>query len=115
MAPMMPAGLVVSALETALQQRHPSPGMVLHSDRSSQDASAAYQAVLARRCIVCSMSSKGSCSDNAMADRFFLNLKRERVWQRHYANHEEARRASSSTSSASITRCVCARIGSKTA
>ncbi|MCK4130193.1 DDE-type integrase/transposase/recombinase [Ralstonia pseudosolanacearum] len=51
MAPTMPAGLVVSALETALQQRHPPPGMVLHSDRTSQDASAACQATLARRCI----------------------------------------------------------------
>jgi len=38
-----------------------------------------------------SMSSKGNCWDNAVAERFFLNLKMERVWQRNYANHAEAK------------------------
>ena len=37
------------------------------------------------------MSRKGNCCDNAVAERFFLNLKMERVWQRHYANQAEAR------------------------
>jgi transposase InsO family protein len=37
------------------------------------------------------MSRKGNCSDNAVAERFFLNLKMEWVWQREYANHAEAR------------------------
>jgi len=37
------------------------------------------------------MSRKGNCWDNAIAERFFLNLKMERVWQRQYANHAEAR------------------------
>lgn len=37
------------------------------------------------------MSRKGNCWDNAVAERFFLNLKMERVWQRQYANHAEAR------------------------
>ncbi len=91
MAPSMPAALVVSALEMALQQRRPAPGLVLHSDRGSQYASAEYQAVLARHSIVCSMSRKGDCWDNAVAERFFLNLKMERVWRRRYANHDEAR------------------------
>ncbi|GEM_PF-2915237 len=36
------------------------------------------------------MSRKGSCWDNALMERFFLNLKIERVWQRQYANHQEA-------------------------
>lgn len=36
------------------------------------------------------MSHKGLCYDNAVMERFFLNLKMERVWQQHYANHEEA-------------------------
>lgn len=88
----MPAALVVSALEMALQQRRPAPGLVLHSDRGSQYASAEYQAVLARHSIICSMSRKGDCWDNAVAERFFLNLKMERVWQRRYANHDEAQR-----------------------
>ncbi len=38
------------------------------------------------------MSRKGNCWDNAVMERFFLNLKMERVWQRQYANHDEARR-----------------------
>ena len=38
------------------------------------------------------MSRKGNCWDNAVAERFFLNLKMERVWQRDYANHAEAMR-----------------------
>jgi transposase InsO family protein len=37
------------------------------------------------------MSRKGNCWDNAVAERFFLNLKMERVWQREYANHAEAK------------------------
>lgn len=92
MAPTMPATLVVSALEMALQQRCPPPGLVLHSDRGSQYASAEYQAVLSRHRLVCSMSRKGNCWDNAVMERFFLNLKMERVWRRRYANHEEAQR-----------------------
>jgi transposase InsO family protein len=92
MAPTMPADLVMSALSMALQQRRPAPGLLLHSDRGSQYASAEYQALLARHQIVCSMSRKGNCWDNAVTERFFLNLKMERVWQRQYANHAEARR-----------------------
>jgi putative transposase len=48
--------------------------------------------MLARHGIVCSMSRKGNCWDNSPMERFFLNRKMERVWQRRYANHAEARR-----------------------
>ena len=48
------------------------------------------KALLADHGFVCSMSRKGNCWDNAVAERFFLNLKMERVWQRAYANHAEA-------------------------
>lgn len=92
MAPTMPAGLVIAALAMALQQRRPAPGLVLHSDRGSQYASEEYQALLKRHHVVCSMSRKGNCWDNSVMERFFLNLKMERVWQRRYANHDEARR-----------------------
>ena len=92
MAPTMPAGLVMSALTMALQQRRPAPGLVLHSDRGSQYASDEYQALLKQHHVVCSMSRKGNCWDNSVMERFFLNLKMERVWQRQYANHDEARR-----------------------
>jgi len=92
MAPTMPAGLVISALTMALQQRRPAPGLILHSDRGCQYASDQYQALLRQHHVVCSMSRKGNCWDNAVMERFFLNLKMERVWQLQYANHNEARR-----------------------
>ena len=92
MAPSMPTELVASALRMAVQQRKPPPGLLLHSDRGSQYASLDYQTLLDQHGIVCSMSRKGNCWDNAVMERFFLNLKMERVWQRHYANHGEARR-----------------------
>jgi len=91
MAPSMPTELVASALQMVLQQRKPPPGLLLHSDRGSQYASLDYQKLLDRHGIVCSMSRKGNCWDNAVMERFFLNLKMERVWQRSYANHHEAR------------------------
>jgi transposase InsO family protein len=68
------------------------PGLIVHSDRGSQYASEQYQDLLDERGFVCSMSRKGNCWDNAVAERFFLNLKMERVWQRQYANHAEARK-----------------------
>ena len=92
MAPAMPTKLVASALHMALQQRRPPSGLLLHSDRGSQYASQDYQALLNQHDIVCSMSRKGNCWDNAVMERFFLNLKMERVWQRDYANHGEAQR-----------------------
>jgi putative transposase len=91
MAPNMPAKLVCDALHMAVQQRRPGAGLVVHSDRGSQYASAQYQAQLAGHGFICSMSRKGNCWDNAVAERFFLNLKMERVWQRQYANHAEAK------------------------
>ena len=91
MAPSMPAELVCSALNMAIQQRKPAPGLIVHSDRGSQYASTQYQDLLTKHAFVCSMSRKGNCWDNAVAERFFLNLKMERVWQREYANHAEAK------------------------
>ena len=70
----------------------PAPGLIMHSDRGSQYASHEYQKLLAQNGLVCSMSRKGNCWDNAAMERFFLNLKMERVWQRDYANHGEAKR-----------------------
>jgi transposase InsO family protein len=91
MAPSMPAELVCTALHMAIQQRQPEPGLIVHSDRGSQYACGQYQALLVKHGFVCSMSRKGNCWDNAVAERFFLNLKMERVWQREYANQMEAK------------------------
>lgn len=90
MSPTMPAELVCRALRMALGQRQPTAGLILHSDRGSQYASYEYQALLNQHGIICSMSRKGNCWDNAVMERFFLNLKMERVWQREYANQIEA-------------------------
>lgn len=75
MAPNMPAALVCAALRMAIQARRPAAGLVVHSDRGSQYASDQYQALLTEHDFVCSMSRKGNCWDNAVAERFFLNLR----------------------------------------
>jgi transposase InsO family protein len=90
MAPDMQATLVCRALQLAIVQRQPAPGLIVHSDRGSQYASAAHQNLLRKHHLVGSMSRKGNCWDNAVMERFFLNLKMERVWQNDYANHAEA-------------------------
>ena len=51
----------------------------MHSDRGSQYASEEHRSLLARHKLVCSMSRLGNCWDNAVMERFFLNLKMERV------------------------------------
>ena len=76
--------------QLAIVQRQPAPGLIVHTDRGSQYASAAHQALLVQHGLVGSMSRKGNCWDNAVMERFFLNLKMERVWQCDYANHAEA-------------------------
>lgn len=83
--------LVTDALEMALGRRQPDAGLIHHSDRGSQYASHAYRGLLADNGIVCSMSGKGDCLDNAVAERFFGSLKRERTSKRYYLTRQEAR------------------------
>lgn len=90
MASNMAAELVCAALQMAITQRNPAAGLIVHSDRGSQYASEKYQSLLSKHGLRCSMSSKGNCWDNAVMERFFLNLKMERVWRQDYANHAEA-------------------------
>lgn len=85
--------LVVQALESAICQRHPEAGLVHHSDRGSQYASGDFQALLRTQGIVCSMSRRGNCYDNAMVESFFGTLKQELVNRRSFASREEARQA----------------------
>lgn len=67
-APTTHTPLVRQAPEMAIRQRHPARGLLLHSDRGFQYASAEYQAVLAQHGIRCSMSRKGDCWDNAVME-----------------------------------------------
>lgn len=90
LAQRMTADLVCTALQVAINTRQPPKGLIMHTDRGSQYCSQQYQDLLNRSGIRCSMSHKGLCYDNAVMERFFLNLKMERVWQQHYANHQEA-------------------------
>jgi transposase InsO family protein len=89
-SPTMHTELISRALLMAIGNRQPTAGLLLHSDRGSQYASHEYQNLLKQHGIICSMSRKGNCWDNAVMERFFLNLKMERVWQRDYANQMEA-------------------------
>jgi len=91
MAPSMPVTLAYDALRMAIKMRRPAAGLVVHSDRGSQYGSDHYQALLAERGFFCSMGCKGNCGDSADGERFFLNLKMERVWQRNDANHAKAK------------------------
>lgn len=85
--------LVVSALRQAQQQRKPSAGLLCHSDRGSQYASGDYQKQLRAAGIVCSMSRKGNCWDNAPTESFFATIKKELVHRTRFATRQEAHKA----------------------
>ncbi|MAE62940.1 MAG: IS3 family transposase [Phycisphaeraceae bacterium] len=93
MADHLRAELATQALEMAIATRHDKPlaGLLHHSDRGVQYASDAYQRLLANHGIVCSMSRKGDCWDNATIESFFATLKTELVNHETYATRSEAR------------------------
>jgi len=84
--------LVTAALNRAIRQRRPGPGLLHHSDRGSQYAADGYQRLLENRGMVCSMSRKGNCWDNAVMERFFGSLKTERVYRKEYKTRAEAKK-----------------------
>jgi len=86
-------GLALDALGMALKGRQPSRAMLHHSDRGSQYASHEYQQLLAAHGILSSMSRKGNCWDNAVAESFFATLKIELVYQTQWRTRQEARSA----------------------
>lgn len=82
--------LALTALHEALRHRHPSVGLLHHSDRGSPYASDDYQAALAARGVVASMSRRGDCWDNAVAESFFATLKTELVDHEVYVTRASA-------------------------
>lgn len=86
----MKKALVIRALMMAISLRKPPPGLIHHSDRGSQYASHAYQALLKQHDMIPSMSRKGNCWDNAPVERFFSSLKREWTGDRLYRTRQEA-------------------------
>jgi putative transposase len=87
----MTASLVCDALDDAARQRRPAPGLVFHSDRGSQYASHAFRRRLQRRNMRQSMSRRGNCWDNAVAESFFATLKKELVRGRAFDTRAQAR------------------------
>ena len=84
--------LVTAALNMAIAQRRPGPGLLHHSDRGSQYAADGYQELVEKMGMVCSMSRKGNCWDNAVMERFFGSLKTERVYRKTYITRAEAKK-----------------------
>lgn len=87
------AELALSALDMAIVTRRPAPGLLHHSDRGSQYACADYQRVLATHGMVASMSRKGNCWDNAVAESFFATLELELILDARWETRDAARRA----------------------
>ena len=89
MSSRMKAQLVCDALKMAIWQRQPEPGLIHHSDRGSQYASHAFRTLLNTHELKGSMSRKGNCWDNSVAESFFGRLKQERVqWQNYQTRYE---------------------------
>ena len=87
------ACLATDALTMALWGRKPGRDLLHHSDRGVQYASGEYQALLNEHGITCSMSRKGDCWDNAVAESFFATLEWELIEDSDWHTHEEARQA----------------------
>lgn len=88
--PRMTADIAIDALTMAWFRRKPVPGLIHHSDRGSQYASHAFQARLKAYGMVCSMSRKGNCWDNAPTESFFNSYKNERVHGTSYETRADA-------------------------
>ncbi|TKB43558.1 IS3 family transposase [Thalassotalea mangrovi] len=83
--------LAINALEMAISTRRPGPGVIIHSDQGAQYGSDDYQNVLKKHHILCSMSARGNCYDNAVVESFFGSLKRERIRKYRYRTRQEAK------------------------
>lgn len=91
MGSTMTRELACNALQSAIGQRRPPPGLLHHSDQGSQYASGDYRALLVRHGMIQSMSRKGNCWDNAVMESFFHTLKTELTHHRRYRTRAEAR------------------------
>ncbi len=98
--------IVLQAMHMAVWRRKPKHRVLIHSDQGLQFTSMDWAALIRARNLVHSMSRRGNCHDNAVAESFFLPLKRERIRRRTYKTREEAGRTCSITSRCSTTRCA---------
>ena len=91
MSNRMQASLVNDALLMAIWQRKPAKGLIWHTDQGSQYASQSHRDILKEHHIIQSMSRKGDCWDNAVAESFFHTLKTELTHHHKFKNREEAK------------------------
>jgi transposase InsO family protein len=89
----MDTTLATDALTMAVTQRQPAPGLLHHSDRGVQYAAQEYRTLLAQHGMVASMSRRGNCWDNAVAESFFATLRRELEGPRTWPTRDAARGA----------------------
>ena len=85
------AELTLSALRQAIDRRDVTPNLLHHSDRGSQYAAGEYQRLLSENGMICSMSRKGDCWDNAPMESFFATLKAELVNREQFKTRQEAK------------------------
>ena len=83
--------LTHAALQMAIEQRRPGPGLMHHSDQGGQYTAKDYQDRLTALKITASMSRKGNPHDNAVVESFFSNLKNELTHHRNFTNQNQAR------------------------
>lgn len=85
--------LVLNALNMAIAQRQPDESVLVHSDQGSQYTAYKYRDKLSEHDMICSMSRKGECHDNAVAESFFHTLKEECVYDENFITRQEARQS----------------------
>ena len=85
--------LVNTALSMAIAKRHPNQGVLVHSDQGVQYTAGDYQALLRKHGMICSMSRRGNCYENAVMESFYHSMKAELVMFEDYRNHEQAKRS----------------------
>jgi transposase InsO family protein len=91
MSARMTSHLVLDALNMAIKQRRPGPGLLHHSDRGSQYTGTDYQQMLKKQLFKVSMSRTGNCYDNAPTESFMGSLKTEWVHHAYYETRAQAR------------------------
>ena len=91
MKPTMATEIVLDALLMAVWRRKPKQPVIIHSDQGSQFSSDDFARWCKDHYLVPSMSRRGNCYDNAVAESFFSSLKKERVKRKIYLTREEAK------------------------
>lgn len=89
----MKTSLIIEALDMAVKQRRPKPGVIFHSDRGSQYTSSEFNAYCKKHLIRQSLGRTGICYDNAVAESFFATYKKELIHRRPWMNLKAVRKA----------------------